>query len=149
MAILSKYGIMATYTILSYGHQYGQYGCLRNKQQKCGNSGGKRNRFKHAIKSYSENRFVSKTPLYFWQNPFIKQIAWPRAIRADQIQKKIWWFLRYIDSPGKIAKLNFKLLIIPNTLLITSKVTDIMINKPEVRHCTQGRHKAKKDGIMN
>ena len=29
-------------------------------------------RFKYAIKSYSKNRFVSKNPLYFWQNHIIK-----------------------------------------------------------------------------
>ena len=76
---LWRYGLwpychnMALWPHVSYLHHYGQYGRLRNKHQNCGYFGGKRNRFKHAIKSYSENRFVSKIPLYFRQNPFIKK----------------------------------------------------------------------------
>jgi hypothetical protein len=99
---------MATYAILSYGHQYGQYDCLWDKQQKCGYSGGKRNRFKHAIKSYSENRFIFKIPLYFRHNPFIKQNRMASGHMCRSNPKKNWWFLRYIDTPGQIAKLSFK-----------------------------------------
>ena len=36
----------------------GQYGCLRKKQYKCGNSGRKRNRFKHASNKLSNGRLL-------------------------------------------------------------------------------------------
>ena len=31
-----------------------------------------------------------------------------RAIFTDKILKFVGWFFRYVDSPGNIAKLNFK-----------------------------------------
>ena len=32
----------------------------------------------------------------------------PGHMGRSNPKKTIWWFLGYIDSPGKIAKLNFK-----------------------------------------
>jgi hypothetical protein len=81
-------------------------------------SGGKRNRYKHAIKSYSENCFVSKNPLYFRQNPFIKQnlMATGHMCRSNP-ETFFGGSLGIYTALDKLPNENSKLLNIPDTLL--------------------------------
>jgi hypothetical protein len=96
---------MATYAILSYGHQYGHSGCLWNKQQECGYSGGKRNRFKHATKSYSYSTLDGQLQHSGWSVTAFWMVSY--STLDGQLEHSGWsvtalWLVSYSTLDGQL-----------------------------------------------